>query len=128
LTKFFHQQDGGCRIPVCEVPELPARDVEAAALISRQQSALRLAAREILHDRIRLPQHVIAVAQRRHHSVGIERDVVGRLVLALRKIKRPHRDVEAEVMGERDRLEGARARRKREDLDAHDTLPWLSPS
>ncbi len=124
LDHVFIDEHRAGRIPVCEVPELPARDVEPLALIPREQGALRLLLREILLDRVRLPQHVIAVPQRRHAHVGIERGIFRRPVVALAEIDHAQRPVETEMIGHRHYLEGARARRKHEELDRHVLLLW----
>src|SRR5262249_30068677 len=119
LCHIFESKDRTSLIPVREVPELPARDVEPPALVLRQQAALRLLAGEVLQDRVRLPQHIVAIAQGRHAHVGMERGVIGILRLALNQMDEPNFGVEAEMVGNRHHLEGARARRENEQFDRH---------
>ena len=69
------------------VPELPARHVGAAPLVARQEPRLGLLRREVLHDRPRLGEHEVAVDERRHRAVGVERQVLRPLVLALGEVE-----------------------------------------
>jgi hypothetical protein len=66
------------RREVREVPRLPAHDVCPPALVARQQTGLRLLGRQVLHDRVRLPEHEVAVYQRGNFLVGVELRVLRR--------------------------------------------------
>jgi hypothetical protein len=122
LRHIFEGEHRAGRIPVREIPELPARHVEPSSLVLREQAALRFLRREILGDRIGFPQHVLAFLQGRHAHVGIERGVLRRPLVALGQVDHAHRVVEAEMVGDRHHLEGARAGRKHVKLDGHEIL------
>src|SRR6202048_5438596 len=82
LDQGFENKYGASRVPVADVPELPARHVEATPLVSRQQTALRLLARKILQDGTGFPQHIVAILQRRNPHVGIESTGLLRLLVS----------------------------------------------
>ena len=56
----------------------PMQDVviEPRFLVGREQTALRPLGGEVLQDGVRLPQHKVSVAERRHPHVGVERNVL----------------------------------------------------
>jgi hypothetical protein len=62
-------------------PELPLGDVRAARVVLRPEGALLLRG-EVLHDRAALPEAQVAVDERRHFAVGVERQVLGLLEVA----------------------------------------------
>src|SRR4029450_10407478 len=65
--------------------------------------------REILQNRVRLPQHVITIPKRGHAHVGIERGVLRRFLLAFDQIDHMQGGIDAEMIGDRHYFESARA-------------------
>src|SRR4029450_13594591 len=65
--------------------------------------------REILQNRVRLPQHVITIPKRGHAHVGIERGVLRRFLLAFDQIDHMQGGLDAEIIGDRHYFESARA-------------------
>src|SRR5271165_6316597 len=110
------------RVPMGNVPELPTRDIETLPFACAQKPALRFLAREILRNRARFPQHVVAVLEHRHSRVWIERGEFGSLLLALEQVDDVQRGVDAEMVCDRHDPERARRRRKYIQLDGHSLL------
>src|SRR5262249_18450394 len=104
--------------------------VEARPLVSGQKAGVRFLPGEILPDCVRLPHHVVAVLERGHAHIGIERGVLRCLVRTLGQIEEANLVVEAEMVGDCQHLEGPRAWRKDVQLDGHDVLlvMWNSDS
>jgi hypothetical protein len=83
LHRSLVEEDRACRVAGGRFPELPARDIGAAALVRGQQAALGLLRREVLDDGVRLPEFEIALLERRHALVGIDRRIGGGLLVTL---------------------------------------------
>src|SRR5262245_21769421 len=94
---------------MCEVPELPARHIEPPFFVGRKQAALGPLGREILQNRVRLPQHIISIAQRGHAHVGIERRVLRRFLLAFEQIDHVQAGLDAKMVGDHHHFESSRA-------------------
>src|SRR6201999_4452715 len=71
-------------------------------------------------DRVRLPEDEAVVVERRHLSIGIDRDVLGGVVITMTEIDRHELAVDREVVLEGDDAE--RTRGRREEIEAHGSM------
>jgi hypothetical protein len=101
------QRSAGARRPMLEMPALPAHDVGSRPRIVRPKR-VGPSAREVLHDRGRLPEDEVAVDEGRRASCGIEREMGRRALLALAKIDEHVLEVEAEMRRDGAHLPGVR--------------------
>ena len=112
-----HRRPGSC------FPEQPARDVGADFGICREERRFAGAIGQVLADRVRLPQHQVAVAQCRHLAHRIDGEIVGMAVLTLVQPNQGMLDLrEAEMGDDGGCLAGVGGRRK--GVKLHDPLPY----
>ena len=67
-------------------PEQPAIDIGPRRQLARVNVLRGRLVRQILHDRMRLPQREGAIDQGRNPSIRVEAQIVARLVLAAREV------------------------------------------
>src|ERR1700682_5271056 len=121
LEFWFHDRLKGQHaesfVEVRDLPELPARDIRAFLTIAREQLLAPGLVREVLHDRVRLPQLERSVNQRRHHRVRIERNEIRRAQLTREKIVVLNLYIDAEMID--DSFDLAAVRRANECMQFH---------
>ena len=105
-----------------EIPELPARHVDAPPFILGKETASRLLAGEVLANGVGFPEDLIAVPERGYPHVGIERRVFGSFLVAFDQVYDAQGRVDAEMVRDRHHLEGAWARGDYVKFDGHDLL------
>src|SRR5690348_6918831 len=116
------QRHAGIAAPVRALPVLPAHDVGARSRIVRPQRTGFFAG-EILHDGVRLPEHEIAVDERRGAAGRIQSQILRRPIIALYRVQILELERYPEVGGERANFPGAR--RTGESVELHCVLLGL---
>ena len=112
LDQPLEREDRTGGKPVCGLPRMPAQHVRLIPGVGGPQSALGLLRREIVQDRVRLPQHEAVVLQHGHPLVGVEPGELRPVLLALEQVDETQVAVEAEMIGQGDHLGGSWRRGK----------------
>src|SRR5262249_36011938 len=124
LDKALEGHLGDRRTEMCRLPMQPAIDVRALARVGREEQRAPMRAREIGEDRVRFPEHELAVDEHRDQAVRVERLEGRRASLAPEDVHCGELELEAQLVRDGTDLQAMRG--ARELIQLHGPAPQVA--